>query len=51
MSEFRRHLIEAELTDPGRPARIDSCYAYGATRERVKRLWPRHHRPATGHNP
>ncbi len=51
MSEFRRHLIEAELTDPGRPARIDSCYAYGATRERVKRLWPRHHRPATGQNP
>jgi hypothetical protein len=30
----------------GRPVKIDSCYAYGASRELVKRLWPEHHRPA-----
>ena len=48
VTEFRRHLIEAELTSPDKPARIDSCYAYGASRERVQRLWPQYHRPPAG---
>jgi len=29
----------------GRPVKIDSCHAYGATRDLVKRLWPDHHTP------
>ena len=29
----------------GRPTRIDSCYAYGAERELVARIWPEFHRP------
>jgi hypothetical protein len=28
----------------GRPAKIDSCYAYGAQREMVARIWPEFHR-------
>lgn len=28
-----------------RPAKIDSCWAYAAERDVVKRLWPEHHRP------
>lgn len=30
----------------GKPVKIDSCYAYGASRDLVKRLWPEYHRPA-----
>lgn len=30
----------------GRPGKIDSCYAYGASRELVLRYWPEFHRPA-----
>ncbi|WP_026045464.1 DUF2889 domain-containing protein [Burkholderia stagnalis] len=30
----------------GKPVKIDSCYAYGASRDLVKALWPDHHRPA-----
>ena len=30
----------------GKPLKIDSCYAYGASRDLVKRLWPEHHRPS-----
>lgn len=29
----------------GRPIKIDSCYAYGAERELVRRHWPEFHRP------
>lgn len=29
----------------GRPAKIDSCYAYGAQRELVRQRWPEFHRP------
>jgi hypothetical protein len=28
----------------GRPRKIDSCYAYGASRELVLRFWPEYHR-------
>ncbi|WP_326536618.1 DUF2889 domain-containing protein [Pseudorhodoferax sp.] len=37
-----------DLDASGRPRKIDSCFAYGASRELVQRLWPEHHRPATG---
>jgi hypothetical protein len=29
----------------GRPVKIDSCYAYGAERELVRRKWPEFYRP------
>jgi len=29
----------------GRPIKIDSCYAYGAQRELVRRKWPEYYRP------
>lgn len=42
-SRLARMLGPAE---PGRrPAKIDSCWAYAAGRDVVKRLWPEHHRP------
>lgn len=31
----------------GRPLKIDSCYAYAATREIVRRRWPMQHRDET----
>jgi Protein of unknown function (DUF2889) len=31
------------LNAQGRPAKIDSCYAYGSQREVVKRRWPEHY--------
>ncbi|MBN3785427.1 DUF2889 domain-containing protein [Burkholderia sp. Ac-20353] len=31
----------------GRPVKIDSCYAYGASRDLVKTLWPEHHQPVS----
>lgn len=38
----------AERVDAnGRPLKIDSCYAYGATRELVRVQWPQFHRTAT----
>ncbi len=33
------------LDADGRPAKIDSCYAYGAERELVRLRWPQFHRP------
>ena len=44
MTALRRHLLDARDAE-GRPAKIDSCYAYGASRDLVKRWWPEHHRP------
>ena len=43
LSEIRlaRPLVDAT----GRPHKLDSCYAYGATREVVLRNWPAFHRP------
>jgi hypothetical protein len=29
----------------GRPVKVDSCYAYGAGRELVRRRWPEYYRP------
>ena len=29
----------------GRPTKIDSCFAYGAHQEIIKRLWPEYYRP------
>ena len=33
-----------KLDAQGRPLKIDSCYAYAATREVVQRLWPKFHK-------
>ena len=33
------------LDATGRPVKIDSCYAYGAQRELVRRRWPEYYRP------
>jgi hypothetical protein len=30
---------------PGAEVKLDSCYAYGRSREVVRRLWPQHYRP------
>ncbi|WP_077003014.1 DUF2889 domain-containing protein [Variovorax sp. KK3] len=35
-----------EVDANGRPRKIDSCYAYGASRELVLQQWPAFHRPA-----
>ncbi|WP_433705336.1 DUF2889 domain-containing protein [Paraburkholderia sacchari] len=37
-------LLDATDAD-GRPLKIDSCYAYGASREVVLQRWPTFHRP------
>lgn len=38
---------DLEARDPdGRPRKIDSCYAYGASRELVLQRWPSFHKPA-----
>ena len=34
------------LDATGRPTKIDSCFAYGAHRDKVQRRWPEFHRPA-----
>jgi hypothetical protein len=44
MTMRRLHLL-GKRDDAGRPAKIDSCYAYGATRSLVERLWPEQYRP------
>lgn len=42
------HLDKPEQLDAnGRPVKIDSCYAYGATQELVRVRWPQHYRPPT----
>jgi hypothetical protein len=35
------------LDATGRPVKIDSCYAYGAQQELVRRKWPEFYRPPT----
>lgn len=37
--------------EDGRPAQIDSCYAFGAAREIVQQRWPDFYRPAAEHEP
>lgn len=45
VSAFRfDRIIAAE--EGGRPVHIDTCYAYNASRDRVRKLWPKFHRPA-----
>lgn len=45
MNTRRMHLLDA--TDAsGKPLKVDSCYAYGATRELVLQRWPAYHRAA-----
>ena len=44
MFAVRAELNERDAT--GRPRKIDSCYAYGASRELVAQQWPMFHRPA-----
>ena len=34
-----------QIDATGRPVKIDSCYAYGAQRELVRRKWPEYYRP------
>ena len=38
-------LSRPQLDANGKPAKIDSCYAYAATREVVLRNWPAFHKP------
>jgi len=45
LSALRRGRPE-RLDPTGRPAKIDSCYAYAAERQLVQRRWPEFHRPA-----
>ena len=42
MAETRRHSPDA-LDASGKPTKIDSCYAYAASRELVQRHWPDHY--------
>ena len=44
VSTLNRHDVNAD----GRPSKIDSCYAYGASSELVLKYWPNHHRPKPG---
>jgi hypothetical protein len=37
-----------QLDANGRPAKIDSCYAYGAERDLVRQYWPEHYRAPRG---
>ena len=30
---------------PDAEGKLDSCYAYGRSREVVRRMWPQHYRP------
>ena len=34
------------LDDTGTPVKIDTCFAYGRSRDLVRQLWPAHHRAA-----
>lgn len=45
MVGMRKSSLEA-LDSEGKPLKIDSCHAYGASRGLVKRLWPEYHRPS-----
>lgn len=41
-----RSQVQLEATDAsGKPLKIDSCYAYGASREVVMQRWPMFHQP------
>jgi len=42
----RLHRVD-DVDAHGRPRKIDSCYAYGATRELVRRHWPAFYRKPT----
>lgn len=46
LSPLRRATQPVPLDAQGRPAKIDSCYAYAGDGPVVKVLWPEHHRPA-----
>nr|WP_145549894.1 DUF2889 domain-containing protein [Variovorax boronicumulans] len=46
LAEINRPNSEAQ-----RRAKVDSCYAYGAEREVVARLWPHLHRPRSDTSP
>lgn len=39
-----------EVDANGKPRKIDSCYAYGASRELVRLQWPAFHQPASKSN-
>jgi hypothetical protein len=42
----QRNRLPDRLDGSGRPVKIDSCYAYGAGTDVVRRRWPAFHRPA-----
>jgi hypothetical protein len=44
MHSVRLHQVN-DVDASGRPLKIDSCYAYGASRELVLQRWPAFHRP------
>ncbi len=44
LTMLRSHLFDQRDAD-GWPVKIDSCHAYGRSRELVRRLWPTHYRP------
>ncbi|MFS8976232.1 DUF2889 domain-containing protein [Cupriavidus necator] len=46
VNPLRAHLLRDATDASGKPRKIDSCYAYGASRELVLQHWPAFHRPA-----
>lgn len=46
-TERSRDMVQA-LDAAGNPAKIDTCHAYGRTRELVRNLWPDQYRPPEG---
>jgi hypothetical protein len=45
LTAVRSHLVDQRDAE-GRPVKIDSCHAYGASRALVERIWPAYHRSA-----
>jgi len=43
-TETRRHLLDARKAD-GKPVKVDTCYAYSASRDLVKQFWPDYYQP------
>ncbi|MBO9648149.1 MAG: DUF2889 domain-containing protein [Variovorax sp.] len=48
MHMVRMQWLQDDVDAQGKPRKIDSCYAYAASRELVKQLWPAFHQPPAG---
>lgn len=48
VNPLRAHRLLDATDANGKPRKIDSCYAYGASRELVRQHWPAFHRPTKG---